>query len=827
MKPAFRPVFGLNLPITFTFFPIILHPQALDLGTKNALALGEESMHLLRFCRLALFIPVLWCAAAFAQTPVFTSPLPTGTRLDAVGDTVELGSMPLNVVPAPIGDKAVVVLSGWREQGIQVVDLKTRKVTQTLLQDGAFYGAAFSPDNSTLYVSGGNTDMVFIYAWKDGRATLVKKLELAKAKTADSTGTSYPAGIAVAPNGKFVFVAENVGDHLAVLDAATGKIIQRFPTDHYPYGVILSDDGHLFISAWGGTTVSDFHVLTDGKLAYLGRIEVGRHPSALRSSGSQLYVALAGSDRVAVIDARSRKVTEYFHDSAPGSPPEGSTPNALAISADRKRLFIAEADNNAIAVFDLATGKLLGRIPTDWYPTAIAEVGSQILIVSGKGHGTHANPDGPVPLTKWPFEKPLAYTLGQLNGSLRFVRSAMTPAQLSAFTRRVAVADNWQQSRASRRYPPFKHVIYIIKENRTYDQVLGDLKEGDGDASLVYFPDITVTPNHHALARRFGLFDRFFVNAEVSSQGHIWSTAAYVTDYGEKIIPSAYAGKRGDIDGEDSDEPERGFLWTLANRSGITFRDYGEMVKGNPGWPVTQHDLGADVNPDYVPFDLVTQDQKRADVWIAEFERFVRDGNMPQLELMWLPMDHLTAARPGKCTPFACMADNDLALGRIVQALSHSPYWKDTVVFVVEDDAQAGPDHVDSHRAPFYAISAYSRPRSVHRFINTTDVIAAIEDILGMGRLSKFDYFSRSLAGIFAPTPDLNPFDAITPKQNLDEKNAQNTAAARMSEGLDLSAPDRVDDQVYNRILWLMLKGNALQPAMRNRAPLHALESSW
>jgi DNA-binding beta-propeller fold protein YncE len=811
MKPAVRPVFRFTPPITFTLLPV---------------ALRADIMPLVAFCRLALLLVALLCATSPAQTSVFTSPLPTGVRLDAVGDTVELGSMPLNVVTAPSGDKVVVVLSGWREQGIQVVDLKTRQVTQTLLQDSSFYGAAFSPGGNALYVSGGNTDNLFVYAWKNGAATLVNKWELAKTKTADGIGTSYPAGVAVAPNGKFVYVAENMADRLAVVDTATGEIVQRFPTDHYPYGVILGGDGHLFVSAWGGATVCDFHVLADGKLAYLGRIEVGRHPSAMGVSGSRLYVALAGSDRVAIVDTHSRKVTGYFHDSAPGAPPEGSTPNALTISADRKRLFIAEADNNALAVFDLATGKPLGRIPTDWYPTAIAEVSSQILILSGKGHGTHANPDGPVPLTNWPFGKPLAYTLGQLNGSLRLLPSAMTPAQLSAFTRRVAAANNWQENRTPRRYPPFKHVIYIIKENRAYDQVLGDVKEGDGEASLVYFPDITITPNHHALARRFGLFDRFFVNAEVSSQGHLWSTAAYVTDYGEKVIPSAYARKHGDLDGEDSVEPERGFLWTLANRSGITFRDYGEMVKGNPGWPVTQHDLGADINPDYVPFDLVTQDQKRADVWIDELHRFERDGNMPQLELMWLPMDHLTAARPGKCTPFACMADNDLALGRIVQALSHSPYWKDTVVFVVEDDAQAGPDHVDSHRAPFYAISAYSRPGTVHRFANTTDVIAAIEDILGMGRLSKFDYFSRSLADIFATIPDLTAFDAITPKQDLNEKNPQNTAAAHMSEGLDLSAPDRVDDEVYNRILWLMLKGDAPLPSAHNLAPLHALEAS-
>ena len=193
--------------------------------------------------RFVLFPFALLGAVAFAQTSVFTSPLPTGVRLDPVGEAVELGSMPLNGVSAPGGDKAVIALCGWREQGIQIVDLKSRQVTQTLLQDGAFYGAAFSPDGNTLYVSGGNTDLLFIYSWKNGAATLTQKLELAKAKTAEGTGTSYPAGIAVSPNGKFVYVAENVGDRLAVVDTATGEIVQRFPTDHYPYGVIRDDHG--------------------------------------------------------------------------------------------------------------------------------------------------------------------------------------------------------------------------------------------------------------------------------------------------------------------------------------------------------------------------------------------------------------------------------------------------------------------------------------------------------------------------------------------------------------------------------------------------------
>jgi DNA-binding beta-propeller fold protein YncE len=747
-------------------------------------------------------------------------------RLDPAGEAVDLGSLPINLVLAPETDKAVVVLSGWREQGVQVVDLKARKVTETLLQDGAFYGAAFSPDGHRLCASGGNTDLLFVYAWKDGAATLEKKFELAKARTEEGTGTSYPAGVAFSPNGKFIYVAENVGDRLAVVNAATGEIAQRFPTDHYPYGVALTSDGQVFVSAWGGSTVSQFRVLADGTLAYLGRIEVGRHPSALAARGTKLYVTLAGSDRVAIVDTKLRKIARYLHDAAPGAPTEGSTPNAVAFSSDGRRLLVAEADNNAVAIFDLATGSLLGRVPTDWYPTALAEVDGELLVVSGKGHGTRANPDGPIPLTNWPDGNPTAYTLGQLSGSLRVLPSAITSTQLAAFTQRVVAANNWQEKRAARHYPPFRHVVYIIKENRTYDQVLGDMKEGDGDPSLVYFPDITISPNHHALARRFGLFDRFFVNAECSSQGHIWSTAAYVTNYGEKVVPSAYAGKHADPDGEESDEPERRFLWTLAIRDGITFRDYGEMVKGNPGWPVTQHDLAADVNTDYIPMDFVTQDQKRADVWIAELQRYVRDGNMPQLEVMHLPMDHLAAGRAGKCTPRACMADNDLALGRIVQALSRSPYWKDTVIFVVEDDSQAGPDHTDSHRAPFYAISAYNHPGTVHRFINTTDVIAAIEDILGMGRLSKFDYFSRPLTDTFATTPDLTTYDPTIPTQDLNEKNPEKTAAARMSEGLDLTAPDRVDDQLYNRILWLMLKGDVPPPVALNHGALHALQSS-
>jgi DNA-binding beta-propeller fold protein YncE len=780
-----------------------------------------------------LLLIICSIAQAQPQKPVtFTQPLATGVRLDPEGDFIDLGSMPLGMALAPDRKRLAVVLSGWREQGVQIVDLESRKVTQTISQDAAFYGVAFAADGKALYVSGGNEDLIHAYSWHNGVATLDKKIVLGEKKP-DKTGSRYPAGIAASPQGNLLYVAENVADTLAVVDPSSGRVLQRFPTDHYPYAVEVAADGKVYVSAWGAQTISIFQAQADGTLSYSGRLVVGLRPSALTSSqdGSRLYAALAGTDQIAVVDTRTKKVLRYLRDDAPGAPSEGSTPNALALSHDGAKLYVAEADNNAVAVFDVSgqvskqAGVLplrpTGRIPTDWYPTAVLEVAKKLVVLTGKGHGSHGNPDGPIPGEG--LKRPFGYDLGQLNGSLRICAADISSTTLSQFSRRVAEANGWNQRRAAHRYPPFKHVVYIIKENRTYDQLLGDLKEGDGDPNLVFFGK-DVSPNHHALALRFGLFDRFFTNAEVSSQGHIWSTAAYVTDFGEKLIPSAYSDRRGGIDGEDVDEPIGGFLWNLAAKKGIWFRDYGEMVTGPEGWPVTQRDLRADVSPVYPEFNLKIPDQKRVDGWIQELQEFVAKGQMPALEVLHLPSDHTAGGRAGYLSPRAYMADNDLALGRIVQALSHSPFWRDTVMFVLEDDSQSGPDHVDSHRSPFFAISAYSHPGTIHRFANTTDVVAAIEDILGLGRMSKFDYFSRSLADVFSETPDLSPYTALVPQADRNEMNPAQGAAAQMSEGLDLREADRIDDALFNRILWLMLKPDVTAPPTANKAPLHTLQ---
>jgi DNA-binding beta-propeller fold protein YncE len=748
--------------------------------------------------------------------------LATGLRLDPAGGSIDLGSMPLGMAIAPGGERAAIVLSGWREQGLQIANLKSHQVVQTLPQEAAFLGVAFSRDGKEIYASGGNADSLYCYSWKDGLAALEHRISLAAHK-AGAPGMRYPAGMAASRRGDYLYVAENVSDTLAVVDPAAARVVDRFPTDHYPYTVEAAANGKVYVSAWGADTVSVFQAGPDGWLRPAGKLRVGPRPSALvtNTSGSRLFVALAGSDRVAIVDTDKERVLGYLSDPSPVGPSEGSTPNALALSADESKLFVAEADNNAVAVLDLS-GRLEGRIPVDWYPTALVNTGSQLLVLCGKGHGSHANPDGPIPGEG--IVRPHGYDLGQLSGTLRLLPSRVPQQDLAGYTRRVAEANNWNERRSPKAYPPFKHVIYIIKENRTYDQVFGDMAEGDGDTRLVFFGR-AVSPNHHGLAQRFGLFDRFFTNAEVSSQGHIWSTAAYVTDFGEKTVPSAYSDRRQGVDGEEADEPLNGFLWTLARKKGIGFRDYGEMVKAPEGWPVTQRALGADVSPIYPAFNLKIADQVRADAWIAELNQFARDGKMPELEILHLPSDHTAGGRAGYPTPRAYMADNDLALGRIVEALSRSPFWRNTVVFVLEDDSQAGPDHVDCHRSVFLAISAYNRPGTVHRFINTTDVVAAIEDILGLGRLSKYDYFSRPLADIFATTPDPRPWTAIAAQADMHEINPSTTTVAYMSSELDLSGADRVNEMLFNVILWRMLKGDDAVPMAHQKAPLHLFQA--
>lgn len=793
-------------------------------------------------------------AGIAAQDPSGARRLPTGVTLDPAGTSYELGSMPLAMVLAPGNTKLVVLLNGWRQQGIQVVDRASGQISQTISLPAVFLGLVFSPDGKSLYVSGGNQDVIYRFDWTGDRATLADSIVVGvRAKGED--GSRYPAGIGISPDGRSLYVAENLGDSLAVIDLDTRKVVQTFSTQRYPYGVAVAPDGSVYVSAWGGSTVSVFNPAGNGLLADVGQIPAGRHPSALmlNASGSRLFVASGSTDKIAVVDTKSRAVIATLSDASPAGTGEGSTPDALALSPDGKRLFVAEADNNAVAVFDLTaatsgvastqTGDALSfRIPVGWYPSAVAVDRSTVFVVNGKGRGTAPNPGRSQPGHRGPPHSP-DYTLGQINGTLSVLPLAgQSASDLARFTQRVATANGWNTTGSTLGYPPFEHVIYVIKENRTYDQVLGDLAQADGDSSLVFFPR-PVSPNHHALAERFGIFDRFFVNAEVSPDGHEWSTGAYVTDYAEKTIPSNYSSRgrsydyegwnRGASTNDDVAEPSSGYLWNLADRAGITYRNYGEFVDEPddptgtkaPAYTATKPSLQAHTNTAYPGFNMRVPDQVRADIWLSEFQSFVRAGQMPALEIVRLPNDHTAGASAGMPTPRAYVADNDLALGRIIEALSRSPFWKSTVVFVLEDDAQDGPDHVDSHRSPLLVISPYNRGRVLHRFTNTTDVLATIEDILHLGRMSQFDQYGRPLRDIWESTPDLRPYSALTPSVSLKELNPQRGAMAEASKSLTLKKEDTSDDGVFNRILWTTIKGDKPYPGPKRMSAFEAKDA--
>ena len=764
--------------------------------------------------------------------------LPTGATLDPAGPALALGSMPVAMVFSPDSSRIVAVLSGYREQGIQVIDVASRRVVQTLVQPAAFCGACFSPDARTLFVSGGNQDIVYEYAWRADSAALADSIALGPRP--DSTGgRAYPSGLACSPDGARLYVAENLADSLAVVDLGSKTIVQRLAVGAYPYGVIADARGVLYVSAWGGSWVAHFTPGASGLVAE-SRIGVGRHPSAmaLDAAAGRLYVTCAESDRIAVVDTRTDSLISTVDDAAPGGPGEGSTPNALALSPDGRRLYVAEADNNAVGCFATdriagvgpetpAGAALLGRVPVEWYPTAVLARGDSLWVLTGKGHGTRPNPTRLQPGYMGKRDPDL-YTLGQTRGSLMALR-APRESDLAGLTSRVARANGWDRASGPASLPPFRHVIYMIRENRTYDQVLGDLRVGDGDSSLVFFPR-AVTPNAHALAERFGVHDRFFVNGEVSGDGHEWATAAYCADYVEKTVPSIYSHRGRDNDdvrnhgqpvGDDVEDPGNGYLWDLARRAGVSLKNYGEFTNPTKDgrWLAVKPWLVDHTDDAYPGWDLSISDTLRAAHWIAAFREQDAGDSVPALTILWLPNDHTAGGRAASPTPRAYVATNDLSLGRIVEAVSHSRAWPTTVMFVLEDDAQDGPDHVDSHRSPLLVISPYNRPGVRHRFANTTDVLATIDRILHLGSLSQFDHFGRPLADDFGERPDTSGYTALIPAQSLTEVNPGRTVAARLSRRLDLRREDRSDPALFNRVLWLALRGQDPPPGRTGPAP--------
>src|SRR3989475_2039998 len=628
--------------------------------------------------------------------PDGTVVLPSGWRIHPAGRQVTGGTLPLNLVVLSDGQLAVPA-NGYGANGVRGVDPAAGRVVWTLPQHAAWVGLARSGSvgHDTLWVSGAKMNTVHRFVRADSSWTR-DSMQLA-----DSAVRLFVGGIAVVPGRGLVAAVGNLSDSVYLIDAATLARRGAFPVGEHPYTVV-ADSSHLYVSNWGDSTVSVID-LTARPPDRPTAIFVGPHPSALALRGSALFAALAGTNGVARVDLATSRVTEQLTVALAPRAPVGSDPNALALSPDGRTMYVAMAGNNAVAVVRVAPHALrvAGLIPAGWYPTAVATSadGRTLYIADGKGNGSRANPDG-------------QYVPNLLTGSVSIV-PVPDSAALARYTREVYDLSPYSNLRLRPRGGPstfpsqLKHVVYVIRENRTYDQVFGDVARGDGDPRLALFND-SITPNAHAIARRWVLFDNFYVDGEISADGHEWTDRAFANDYNEKTWPQINSHRRAwDMtSGEDLVNPRDAYLWDAARRKSLWVVNFGELTESD------ERDSTAATRPhtnvsglkqitaaNYPGFVLRIPDTTRARLFADSVDSWDRQGRFPDLVLLWLPRDHTQGRRAGSHTPRAMVADNDLALGRVFERLNRSPAWATLVVFSVEDDAQNGPDHVDAHRS--------------------------------------------------------------------------------------------------------------------------------
>jgi len=586
----------------------------------------------------------------------------------------------------------------------------------------------------------------------------------------------------------------------------------------------------------------------------LANLRLGAHPTDMvwRDGGpgevapgeptwaARLFVAAAHTNTVFTVGVSSAKeltVVEHINVSMTPRQPLGMTPSALALSPDGKRLYVACSDGNVAAVVDVSgeRSNMEGFIPTGWYPTAVRALASGTLVViNGKGLRSYPNPDGPNPTKAAapahvgiPGIRP-GYVGYMQTGTASWI-APFTDDQLDAWTKAAFANSAYRDEKLDEpsALPPIQHVIYIVRENRTYDQVLGDMKQGNGDASLVLFGE-QATPNLHKLAREFVLLDNFYVNADVSADGHNWSTAAIAPDYVVKMWPTKYANRRKPYDFEEQDPaslPPAGYLWTNAAQAGLSIRNFGYMVNNKKDAPAGSEQitgvrdpvLAKVTNPLYRGFDLEYPDIERAKTFLAELAEYEKTGNMPRLIVMRMGNDHTNGTTAGKLGPLSYAADNDYALGMLVEGVSKSRFWTSTLICVLEDDAQNGPDHVDSHRSPAFLISSYVKRHLVDgTMYNTTSMLRTIELLLGLHPMTQFDAAARPMAASFQMTPDPAGYVAEKPRIPLDNRNPPNAPGAAASQRMDFDEADQNDDNELNDILWRAIRKDAPPPPVRS-----------
>jgi DNA-binding beta-propeller fold protein YncE len=913
-----------------------------------------------RLSELLFSLILLIAAAISLSAQNTTSPprtqIPNGKIFGEIpGNPRRINNFPTVAVISPDGHFAVLLHSGFgayssREaQSLTVLNLDTnslRDFPDDRLGNEAkqtyFLGLAFSLDGKHLYASmasltdplgtgkGSTGNGIAVYAFQDGVVTPERFLTLpprseiprGKIRRDQFKDVTYPAGLSIGMSAgvERILVACNSSDEALLLNTADGQVVDRFDLSTFkripaslPYAVVMTRDGkRAFVSLWNASAVADLD-LTTGRVRRMiplrkptAPLEGGSHPTALLLSrdDSRLFVALTNRDEIAVLDTNTGNLLYSLSTKLPGQKYGGSDPESLALSVDEKTLFSANAISDSVAVFDVShpapgqTLQAVGFIPTEWYPTVVAATETNLLIGSAKSFGSGPNP---VALKKGADGRPrYPYNPAMTNGSLARIPLAYLPQNLASWTA-LASATNAAQGNTDR--IPFaagenkiRHVIYIIKENRTYDQVFGDLAEANGDPSLTMY-DEDITPNQHALARQFGILDNFYDSGDVSGDGHIWSTSASISDYVEKTWPIGYRSGEHTYDSEGeflggvsvedelpyAGEPTGGFLWKNFAKHGISYRHYGEFIvsrwcnaapdanpssggplkvagvscprtvirKGEPlpgnvgdphggpspyPWEIpvlakniaSQVELRGHFDPLFPDFEVPYPDQLRADEFLNEFTGFVASRKagkdaMPQFILLRLPNDHTAGGTKGQPRPTASVADNDLAVGRVVDAVSHSPYWDDTAFLILEDDAQDGPDHVDSHRSIALVISKYSplpqplmgRPGSFvdHTFYTTVNLVRTIEALLGAPPMNANDSRAAVMAPLFSGPGTQPPFNADYRNRDNGLLYEINTRDWKEGKNLDFSHADAADTAVLNKFLWQDRKGDIPLPA--------------
>ncbi len=774
--------------------------------------------------------------------------LPNGWTLTPIGKQLPLGDLPLNMAVSPNKNLLAITNNGQSTQTIQLVDVKTEKLLDAISIDKSWYGLVFSADNKSLYASGGNDNRILIYNVQSKKLNLIDSIQLGNKWPVKIS----PSGICVNNTEHILYVVTKENNSLYEINLKTKKIAV-YPLGSEAYTCLLSaDKKQLYISLWGSDQLLVWNTVTK---KVTKTIAIGDNPNELllTKNGQYLYVANANDNSVAVVNTNTLTVEEVLNAALFPNAPNGSTTNGLALNEAETKLYVANADNNCLAVFNVAKkgfSESIGFIPVGWYPTSVKIINNKVFVANGKGLTSLANPNGPSPVRK---KETVNFQAGDENAKVKQVEyigslfkgtlsvfAEPSTNKLAAYTKMVYANTPYTKEKelvangeAGNPVPhrigdksPIKHVFYIVKENRTYDQVLGDMTQGNGDTSLVLFGK-DITPNQHAIASEFVLLDNFYVDAEVSADGHNWTMAAYANDYTEKNWPTSYGGRGGTYDFEGQKKiayPKGGFLWDHALKAKVSFRTYGEFADNyKANYPTLE---GKFCNY-YTSWDQKVADTTRFQQWKRDFDSLLAINKVPALNTLRMINDHTEGTKIGRPTPYAHVADNDYAVGLFVEYLSKSPIWNESVVFILEDDAQNGADHVDAHRSPAFIAGGLVKRKMVdHTMYTTSGMLRTLELILGIPPMSQYDAAAEPMWRCFTSKADSTPFKSILPTVNLKEKNTKQDKLARLSASLDFSKEDNVPDLLFNQLLWKAIKGvNTPVPAPRRSAFLKLIET--